>query len=119
MRRAQPKFKHHRTRYHLIVVAALATSVAAACGHRVVASPGEHTVRVYPDQATYDKVARMKAEGGPMAMLGGIGANLAARQVDDQCPVRIVTSNDEGSEIEVTDGPFKGVKGFVPKQNVN
>ena len=33
--------------------------------------------------------------------------------------MRIVTSNDEGSVIEVTDGPFKGVTGFVPKQNVN
>jgi len=85
----------------------------------VVASPGEHTVKVFPDQATYDKVAKMRAQGGPLGMLGGIGANLAAREVDDQTPVRIVSSNDEGSEVEVTEGPFKGVMGFVPKQNIN
>jgi transcription antitermination factor NusG len=92
--------------------------VAAGCTHRVTANPGEHTVKVYPDQATYDKVAKMKSEGGAMGMLGGIGASLAAKEVDDQTPVRIVTSNDEGSVVEVTDGPFKGVRGFVPKQNV-
>jgi transcription antitermination factor NusG len=76
-------------------------------------------VKVYPDQATYDKLAKLKSEGGPMGMLGGLGANLAAKQVDDRTPVRIVSSNDEGSEIEVTDGPFKGLKGFVPRQNVD
>ncbi len=103
-----------------VLIAALAAALLiAGCGHRVVASPGEHTVKVFPDQATYDKVAKLKAEGGAMGMLGGIGANLAAKEVDDQTPVRIVSSNDEGSEIEVTDGPLKGLKGFVPKPNVD
>jgi hypothetical protein len=109
---------HAGPRSFLMLVAIAIAIVAAGCSHRVVASAGEHTVKVFPDQATYDKVAKMKSEGGAMGMLGGIGANLAAREVDDQTPVRIVTSNDEGSVIEVTDGPFKGVKGFVPKQNV-
>ncbi len=108
-----------RPRALIAAAAVVAALVVAACSHRVVASPGEHTVRVYPDQATYDKVAKMKAQTGPLGMLGGIGANLAAREVDDQTPVRIVSSNDEGSEIEVTDGPFKGIMGFVPKQNIN
>lgn len=93
--------------------------MVAGCAHRLVASPGQHTVKIYPDQATYDRLAKMKSEGGPMGMLGGIGANFATKEVDNQTPVRIVSSNDQGSEIEVTDGPFKGVQGFVPKQNVN
>ncbi len=100
------------------MLAAIAVA-GAGCSHRVVASTGEHTVKIFPDQATYDKVASMKSQGGAMGMLGGIGANLAAKEVDDQTPVRIVFSNDEGSVVEVTDGPFKGVKGFVAKQNVN
>jgi transcription antitermination factor NusG len=108
-----------RTRSCQVLAAIAMAIVAAGCSHRVIASAGEHTVKVFPDQATYDKVAKMKAEGGAMGMLGGIGANLAAKEVDDQTPVRVITSNDEGSVIEVTDGPFKGVKGFVPKQNVD
>ena len=128
MRNLRSKF-HAGPRFHLmqsrlmhccLMLGAIAIAiVAAGCGHRVVASAGEHTVKVFPDQATYDKVAKMKSQGGAMGMLGGIGANLAAKEVDDQTPVRIVTTNDEGSVIEVTDGPFKGVKGFVPRQNVN
>ena len=103
----------------LMFLAIMGAIVTSGCSHRVVANAGEHTVKVFPDQATYDKVASMRSQGGAIGMLGGIGANLASREVDDQTPVRIVTSNDEGSVIEVTDGPFKGVKGFVPKQNVN
>jgi transcription antitermination factor NusG len=102
-----------------LCVAIVAALMLAGCGHKLVANAGEHTVKVYPDQATYDKLAKLKSEGGPMGMLGGLGANLAAKQVDDRTPVRIVSSNDEGSEIEVTDGPFKGLKGFVPRQNVD
>ena len=100
-------------------VALVAALTLAGCSHKLVASAGEHTVKVYPDQATYDKLVKLKSEGGPMGMIGGIGASLAAKQVDDQTPVRILSSNDHGSEIEVTDGPHKGLKGFVPKQNVN
>lgn len=118
MKNAKAKFGANARAY--LILAAIAIAVmAAGCSHRVVASAGEHTVKVYPDQATYDKVAKMKGEGGAMGMLGGIGANLAAKEVDDQTPVRVVTSNDEGSVVEVTDGPFKGLKGFVPKNNVD
>jgi hypothetical protein len=118
MRNQRAKFRV-RARSSLILAALAMAIVAAGCSHRVVANPDEHTVKVFPDQATYDKVAKMKSQGGAMGMLGGIGANLAAKEIDDQTPVRIVTSNDEGSVVEVTDGPFKGVTGFVPRQNVN
>ena len=115
-----PRAKLHVGRQGCLMLAAIAIAiVAAGCSHRVVASPDEHTVKVFSDQATYDKLAKMKSQGGAMGMLGGIGANLAAKEVDDQTPVRIVTSNDEGSVVEVTDGPFKGLTGFVPRQNVN
>lgn len=123
MRNPRSKFhagaRPYLTRSCLMLAAIAMAIVAAGCSHRVVANAGEHTVKVFPDQATYDKVAKMKTQGGAMGMLGGIGANLAAKEVDDQTPVRIVTSNDEGSVIEVTDGPFRGVTGFVARQNVN
>jgi len=31
--------------------------------------------------------------------------------------VRIISSDSEGAQIEVTDGPNKGVQGFVAKDN--
>jgi hypothetical protein len=116
----KPKKLRADKRKLLGALAVLAIALAATgCGHRLVAAAGEHTVKIFPDQATYDKVEKMKSQGGPMGMLGGIGANLAARDVDDRTPVRIVNSNEEGSVVEVTDGPSKGVIGFVPKQNVD
>ena len=83
-----PRAKLHVGKRSCLTLAAIAIAiVAAGCSHRVVASPGEHTVKVYPDQATYDKVVKMKSQGGAMGMLGGIGANLAAKEVDEQTPV--------------------------------
>lgn len=107
------------TRLAALCVALMAALALAGCSHKLVASTGEHTVKVYPDQATYDKLANLKSQGGPMGMIGGIGASLATREVDDQTPVRILSSNDQGSEVEVTDGPHRGLKGFVPRQNVD
>jgi hypothetical protein len=124
MRHRSSRQNHHRGsprrgwRLPAMIAVLAVAFLVAGCSHRLVASPGEHTVKIFPDQATYDKVAKLKSEGGAMGMLGGIGANLAAKEVDDQTPVRVVSTNDEGSEVEVTDGPFKGLKGFVPKQNV-
>ncbi len=91
----------------------------AGCQHRLKAAPGETSVAVYPDEQTYTKLANLKKEGGVAGMIGGFGQNLAAKQVDDKTPVKIVSSDDAGYTIEVTDGPNKGLKGFVPKNSMN
>ncbi len=93
--------------------------LAAGCGHRLVAQPGKATVAVYPDEQTYSKLARLEKEGGVGGMIGGLGENFAAKQVDDKTPVKIISSDDMGFVIEVTDGPNKGLTGFVPKNSVD
>jgi hypothetical protein len=93
----------------------------AGCQHRLVAAPGESTVAIYPDRQSYDKFQELKKQGNPLAQLArGFGQSFAAKKtVDDKSPVKIISSDDEGDLIEVTDGPDKGVTGFVPKNNVN
>jgi hypothetical protein len=93
--------------------------LAAGCQHRLVAAPGENSVAIYPDEQTYDKIASLKKEGGMAGMLGSVGQNFATKKVDDKTPVKIDSSNDKGYTVEVTDGPNKGLKGFVPKSSVN
>ncbi|MGC2493515.1 hypothetical protein [Candidatus Binatus sp.] len=88
------------------------------CGHKLVAHNGESTVAVYPDEATFIKLVDLKKQGGVGGMIGGLGEGLAARQVDNNTPVRIVRSDERGAQIEVTDGEFKGLKGFVARDNV-
>ena len=98
-----------------VLVAALS---AAGCGHKVVANPGETTVSIYPDEDTWQKLGQMKSQGGVVGMLSGLGAGLATKQVDNNTPVKIISSDDSGSKIEVLDGANKGLSGFVPKANL-
>jgi hypothetical protein len=91
----------------------------AGCQHYLIAAPGETSVAVYPDEQTYTKIADLKKQGGIGGMIGGLGQNFTAKQIDNNTPVRIVTSDDLGDVIEVIDGPNKGISGFVPKSSVN
>jgi hypothetical protein len=101
------------------VLAAVAIAVLAGCGHKLVARGDDHTVKLYPNEATYMKIKGLKKEGGPMAMLGGMGESMATREVDNNTPVRIISTDDQGAMVEVTDGPNKGVQGFAAKENVS
>ena len=78
----QPGARSLLTRFCLMFAAIAMAMVAAGCSHSVVASAGEHTVKVFPDQATYDKVAKMKSQGGAMGMLGGIEHRPMALRMD-------------------------------------
>jgi hypothetical protein len=91
----------------------------AGCQHRLVAAPGDTTVAIYPDRQTYDKLADLKKQGALGALASGLGKGVESKNVDDKTPVNIISSDDEGDTIEVSDGPNKGVSGFVPKNSVN
>ena len=104
----------------LVIGAALAAAMlAAGCSHRVVANAGEHTVKLYRDEATFEKIKDLKKQGGPMAMLGNLGEGFAAKELGDNTPIRIISRDSEGAQVEVTDGPDKGATGFVARNNVS
>src|SRR5271169_2288567 len=106
-----------------IIICAFAIGAAmaiAGCGHKLVAHNGDSTVAVYPDENTFTKLSDLKKQGGVVGgMIGGLGTGLATKQVDDNTPVRIINSDDNGAQVEVLDGAFKGLQGFVPKDNVH
>lgn len=90
----------------------------AGCQRKLVAAPGETTVAVYPDEQTYTKLADLKKQGGVGGMIGSLGQNFSAKQVDNNTPVKVQSSDDIGYVIVITDGPNAGVSGFVPKSSV-
>ncbi|HEX4210792.1 MAG TPA: hypothetical protein VHY56_10385 [Candidatus Binataceae bacterium] len=99
----------------LIIFAVIAI---AGCGHKLVAHGGDKSIPLYPDKATFDKVKGLQNQGGPAGLIGGIGEGFVAKKIDDQTPVKVISRDDEGSEVEITDGPMKGTVGYVAKDSV-
>jgi hypothetical protein len=105
-----------------IIIAGIAVGTAlalAGCGHKLVTTSGEKTVSIYPDEDTYKKIEQMKGAGGVAGMFGGLGESLATKRVANDTPVKILSSDDTGSEVEILNGSEQGQKGFVPKENVD
>jgi ABC-type oligopeptide transport system substrate-binding subunit len=97
-----------------------ATLLLAGCGHKLVATGGDSTVAIYPDKNTFDRLQSMKQQGGAIGgMIGGMGENLVSKKVDDKTPVKILSSDDKGAEVEILDGLSKGTQGYVAKGNLD
>jgi hypothetical protein len=86
--------------------------------HKLVVTGNQHSVPIYPDEQSYVNTSRMKQEGGVQGTIGDVKQGLTAKELDDQTVVEIVSSDDDGAVVTVTDGPMKGQTGFVAKQNV-
>ena len=52
-------------------------------------------------------------------MAGDVRKNFTALTIDDQTPVTIVSSDDNGAVVEIAQGPLRGQSGFVAKRNVD
>jgi len=97
----------------------LALFSLAGCGHKLVAHGGDTTVAVYPDKDSFDKVKAMEKQGGPAGLIGGLGESMMTKKIDAGTPVKILSSDDTGCQIEVVDGPNKGLHGYVSKDSVD
>jgi len=91
----------------------------AGCGHKVIAHSGDTTVNVYGSKEQFDKVQAMKSQGGAAALLGGIGENMLAKKIDNDTPVKVISSDEEGAQIEVLDGRDKGLQGYIARDNLD
>jgi len=93
--------------------------VGPVLSHKVVATGNQPAVPMYPDEQTYLHTSHEKQEGGLVGVVGDVKEQLRAKQIDDQTPVQIVSADDNGAVVTVTEGPMKGATGFVPKQNID
>ena len=100
----------------LVLVSALL--VISGCSHRLVGHGGETTISVFNSKKDFDNVMSMKSRGGVSGLAGGVGENLMSRKVGQDTQVKILSSDSEGYEIQVVDGPNAGLRGYVAKDNV-
>jgi hypothetical protein len=115
-----------RAKFNILAILLAASAFAvAACQsgqsivpHKLVATANQHSVALYPDEQSYLKVSRMQQQGGIEGMAGDVRKNFTALAIDDQTPVTIVSSDQNGAVVEIVQGPMKGQSGFVAKQNV-
>ena len=106
---------------NIVIAAALICAMYAitGCSHRLVGHGGEANVSVFPNKQDFDSVTSMKSRGGPEGIVGGLGESFMARKVPDQTRVKVLSSDSEGDEIQVLEGPYTGLRGYVAKDSVD
>ncbi|HLW71039.1 MAG TPA: hypothetical protein VKS22_10500 [Candidatus Binataceae bacterium] len=92
---------------------------SALLPHKLVATAGEHSIPMYPDEPTFLKVAGRAQQGGVSGAVGDVQKQFEAKQIDDQTAVDIVSSDSNGAEVRISNGPMRGQIGFVAAQNVD
>jgi hypothetical protein len=103
----------------LTVLLVLALLPLAGCSHKLVAHGGDTSVAVYPDKDSFDKVKGMEKQGGPAGLIGGLGESIMTKKVDAGTPVKMLSCDDEGCQVQVLDGPNQGFTGYVSKDSVD
>lgn len=89
------------------------------CTHKLIGRGGETTVNVFSSKKDFENVMSMKSRGGAEGIVGGLGETFMAKKVAENTPVKILTSDSEGAEIQVIEGPDAGLRGYVAKDNLN
>jgi hypothetical protein len=68
--------------------------------HKLVATGGQHTIAMYPDEPTFMKVAGKAQEGGIGGAVGDVQKQIEAKQIDDQTPTRFSRAARMGTRSE-------------------
>lgn len=110
----------------VLVIMALGVTAGLVAGcqkplltHKLIVTGNQHSVPLYPDEQTYLKISHEKQQGGIGGMAGEVRNKFSAREIDDQTLVQVVSSDDNGAVVQITEGPMKGQSGFVAKQNLD
>ncbi len=63
-------------------------------------------------ELTLVEVSHRAQQGGVSGLVGSVQKDFAAKQIDDQTPLQVISTDDNGAEIQIIDGPLKGQSGF-------
>ena len=103
----------------LSLIAMTGCNRQSVTAHKLIATGGRHQVALYPDEPTYLKVSQRAQQGGVNGLIGNAQQDLSAKQIDDQTAVRVLSSDNNGAEVQIVQGPMQGTVGFVASQNLD
>jgi transcription antitermination factor NusG len=52
-------------------------------------------------------------------MASDVRSKFSILEIDDQTPVKAVSTDDNGAVVEIVEGPMMGQTGFVAQQNLD
>ena len=87
--------------------------------HKLVATDGQHKAALYADEPTYLRVSHRARQGGVNGLIGNAQQDLPAKQIDDQTPAKVPSSDNNGAEVQIVQGPMKGTVGLVSSQKLD
>ncbi|MGH8012108.1 MAG: hypothetical protein ACREQ4_06405 [Candidatus Binataceae bacterium] len=108
-----------KSKLAVIAVAVVIAFATVGCTHKLVATGNSKSIPLYTNEDTYLKLSKLQQQGGVEGMMGNLGASFSAKQIDNQTPVKILSSDSNGAMVQITSGPLRGQSGFVAKRNVD
>src|ERR1039457_661364 len=75
--------------------------------HKLVATAGQTSIPLYPDEHTLMEVSHRSQQGGVTGMVGSVQKSFSAKQIDDQTLVQVLSTDDNGARVQIIDGPLK------------
>lgn len=108
----------------VLTTVVLLALVTTGCGHKLVAAKGQHSARVFDSVEIYQAYQKiMEARSKPLnqmtALLGQMIEFRESVEVDEGTQVKVLSRTEAGAQVEILEGPSKGYKGFVPKENLD
>jgi transcription antitermination factor NusG len=100
-------------------LAACDNNGAGLISNKLVVAGNQQSIPMYTDEQSYLKVSGMKQQGGVEGMAGQVANGMEAKSVEPDTPVKVISKDDNGAQVEIIAGPLKGQTGFVPAQNVS
>jgi hypothetical protein len=111
------------SRFGFAALALTALITLAACGHKVIVTKGQDSVRIYQSQDIYE--AYLKVLNTPQPhdrfynFLRAAVELKESVEVENRTPIKIISKSKTGATVEVLKGPNKGYEGFVPNENLD
>src|SRR5271156_5217979 len=85
----------------LITIVGCNSPGTTVLSHKLVATAGQSSIPMYPDEHTLIEVSHNSQQAGVTGMVGSVEKTFTAKKIDDQTPVQILSTDENGAEVQI------------------